>query len=108
MYCDLKLKLRIMDTYKNVGLIECNNYGHISLLSEGSKLNGYNIKKIYLNHTAPKSEIKAHYPNAEIVNDTKEIIYDALIDLVIVSSPDNADMDIVGEVLEAGKYVRVI
>ena len=100
--------MRVMDTYKNVGLIECNDYLNIPQLSEGSKLNGYNIKKIYLNNSAPKSEIIAHYPDAEIVSDTKDIINDALIDLVIVSSPDNTNMDIVGEVLEAGKYVRVI
>ena len=97
-----------MNTYKNVGLIECNDHGPIHKLSVGSKLNGYNIKKIYINNKAPQKEIIAQYPDAEIVDDKKEIINDALIDLVIVSSPANSNMDIVGEVLEAGKYVRVI
>lgn len=97
-----------MNTYKNVGLIECNYNGSLPPLSEGSKLNGYNIRKIYLNNNLPQKDIKQQYPDAEIVDDTKLIIHDALIDLVIVASPSDADMDIVGEVLEAGKYVRVI
>jgi predicted dehydrogenase len=97
-----------MDTYKNVGLIECNEHGPVHKLSVASKLNGYNIRKIYINNNAAQREIKAQYPNAEIVDNTKEIINDALIDLVIVSSPVNSNMDIVGEVLEAGKYVRVL
>ena len=96
-----------MNTYKNVGLIECN-YGPIHELSEGSKLNGYNIKKIYTSNHHSQKDIKEQFPDAEIVDDTKSIINDALIDLVIVSSPADKDMDIVGEVLEAGKYVRVI
>jgi len=97
-----------MNKYKNVGLIECRDHGPVLQMSETSKLNGYNIKKVYLSNNMSQNEIKAQYPQAEIVHDTKSIINDALIDLVIVSSPHNADMDIVGEVLEAGKYVRVI
>ena len=52
--------------------------------------------------------MKAQYPKAEIVDTAESILKDVCIDLVIVSSPENADMDIVSEVLEAGKYVRVI
>jgi len=96
-----------MNTYKNVGLIECN-YGPLPELGEASKLNGYNIKKIYTSNNLSEAEIKEQFPDAEIVDNTKSIIDDALIDLVIVSSPADKDMDIVGEVLEAGKYVRVI
>lgn len=97
-----------MNNYKNVGLIDCRDHGPVLQMSETSKLNGYNIKKVYLSNNISQNEIKAQYPHAEIVDDTKSIINDALIDLVIVSSPDDTDMDIVGEVLEAGKYVRVI
>jgi predicted dehydrogenase len=96
-----------MNTYKNVGLIECN-YGPLPELSEKSKLNGYNIKKIYTSNNLSQNEIREQFPYAEIVDNTKSIIDDALIDLVIVSSPTHSDMDIVGEVLEAGKNVRVI
>ncbi|MEP6845669.1 MAG: hypothetical protein ABI861_06685 [Panacibacter sp.] len=97
-----------MNTYKNVGLIECRDHGPVLQMSANSNLNGYNIKKIYINKNISDHEVKSQYPNAEIVKDTNAIINDVFIDLVIVSSPADADMDIVGEVLEAGKYVRVI
>jgi len=97
-----------MNTYKNIGLIECRDHGPLTEMPESSRLNGYNIKKVYINNNISEKEVRAQYPQAEIVDDAKSIINDALIDLVIVSSPAAADMDIVGEVLEAGKYVRVL
>ncbi|MEP7319927.1 MAG: Gfo/Idh/MocA family oxidoreductase [Panacibacter sp.] len=97
-----------MNTYKNVGLIECSDQKPVLQMSENSRLNGYNIKKVYINNKLSATEIKSQYPQAEIVADTKSIINDALIDLVVVSSPADTDMDIISEVLEAGKYIRVI
>ena len=97
-----------MNTYKNVGLIECKDHGPVTQMTESSRLNGYNIKKVYINNNISAQEVRSQYPEAEIVENTRAIIDDAFIDLVIVSSPADADMDIVGEVLEAGKYVRVI
>lgn len=101
-------KCEIMNTYKNVGVIDCSDHGSVPVLSEASKTNGYNIKKVYLSNNSSQADIKTQYPQAEIVDDAKAIIDDALIDLVIVSQPADNDMNIVGEVLEAGKYVRVI
>lgn len=97
-----------MNSYKNVGLIECNQHGTVLEMSKSSELNGYNIKKIFINNQASPKQVSAKYPKAEIVDTAESIIKDVCIDLVIVSSPENSDMDIVSEVLEAGKYVRVI
>jgi len=51
-----------MNKYKNVGLIECRDHGPVLQISETSKLNGYNIKKVYLNTNISQTEVKVQYP----------------------------------------------
>lgn len=52
--------------------------------------------------------VRANYPLSEIVEDKQSIVEDNSIELVIVSQPLAKELDLVSEVLAAGKQVRVI
>lgn len=97
-----------MNTIKNIGLIECGHVQKPIYVSPLSILEGYSIKKIL--STAGKNElnIKTRYPSAEIVANTRDILDDNSIDLVIVSRPSADDMGMVGEAIQAGKQIRII
>jgi predicted dehydrogenase len=54
------------------------------------------------------SELKAQYPDAEIISNTDEIMNDETIQLVFISSPSRDNLDMAGEALRWGKHVRII
>lgn len=90
----------------NVGLIECNNpEGHlrVDLINE----NGFHLKKVMGTRTSAEI-IKQHYPQSEIVLHKESIMQDASIELVVISGPGRQDLDLVAEVLQSGKHVRVV
>ncbi len=97
-----------MNTIKNIGLIECGAKQQPLYISPLSILEGYSIKKILSTADATETNIKLRYPSAEIVGNTRDILDDNSIDLVIVSSPSNDDMGFVGEAIQAGKQIRII
>jgi scyllo-inositol 2-dehydrogenase (NADP+) len=64
----------------------------------------YTISKIY---SSRKAEIKALYPDVEVVNDVATILNDPQIDLVIVSSPNTEHYSQTKSALLNGKHVVV-
>jgi len=97
-----------MNTTKNIGLIECGNLQkplYISPLSIGE---GYSIKKILSTTDANEINIKSRYPQAEIVDNTRAILDDHSIELVIVSGPSEDALGFAGEAIQAGKQIRII
>lgn len=97
-----------MNTIKNIGLIECGSLQKPLYISPLSILEGYSIKKVLSTMDTNEMNIKSRYPLAEIVDNTRNILDDSSIELVIVSDPSHEDMGIVGEALQAGKQIRII
>lgn len=97
-----------MNTIKNIGLIECGTVQKPLYISPLSIIEGYSIKKILSTSESNETNIKSRYPSAEIVDNTRAILDDSTIDLVIVSRPNPEDMGIVGEAIQAGKQIRII
>jgi scyllo-inositol 2-dehydrogenase (NADP+) len=97
-----------MDTVKNVGLIECGALQKPLYISPVSLLQGYSVRKVLSREGTSEETIKARYPNAELVVNSRDILEDNSIELVIVSDPSEKDMEMVGEALQAGKQIRII
>lgn len=97
-----------MDIIKNIGLIACGTVQKPMYISPVSLVQGYSIKKVLAREGTTMQTIKARYPHAQLVEDTRDILEDSSIDLVIVSDPSEADMEVVGEALQAGKQLRII
>ncbi|MBC7889529.1 MAG: hypothetical protein H7Z13_16750 [Ferruginibacter sp.] len=97
-----------MNTTKNIGLIECGSLQKPLYISPESIIEGYSITKVLSTGETNEMNIKSRYPLAEIVDNTRAILDDSSIDLVIVSEPSHGDMGMVGEALQAGKQIRII
>ena len=97
-----------MITTKNIGLIECGAAQKALYISPLSIKEGYSIKKVLSANNLTESKIKSKYPSAEIVDNTRSIMDDSSIDLVIVSRPSADDMGMLGEAIQAGKQIRII
>ena len=97
-----------MNTTKYIGLIECGTAQKPLYISPASILQGYAVKKVLSTAYANELNIKSRYPLAEVVGNSRDILDDKSIDLVIVSDPSQADMVMVGEALQAGKQIRII
>lgn len=96
-----------MDTLTNVGLIECKTPTGDFKSSPFNDHNGFHLKKVMVQHTSPEIA-RMHYPQAEVVQDKAAIINDATIELIVISGAAHQDMDLVAEVLQTGKHVRVV
>jgi len=97
-----------MTTIKNIGLIECGTVQKPLFISPLSIEEGYYIKKILSTAAVTENNIKSRFPTAEIVDNTRAILDDSSIELVIVSGASNSDMDVVGQAIQAGKQIRII
>lgn len=97
-----------METNINIGLIECNSKGEISTITSNNNPDGYIVKKIMAPNKVSGDIAISQFPEAELVDDIKSMIQDSAIDLILVSKPKHADMSMVGEVVKAGKNVRII
>lgn len=95
-------------TKKHIGLVAANAAGHPVQLSLSSIVNGYELKKVFVKGDLSEGLARTHYPDAEIVGDLGALLNDDTIDLVVVASQPGNDLDIVKEVLDAGKHVRII
>ena len=73
-----------------------------------SHVEGFNLKKIFVANKMDAEIAQAKYPQVEIVNDSSDIIHDEVIDLVLMSSHTAKDMNIVGELIQSGKHLRII
>lgn len=96
-----------MYTLKNIGLIQCGGNGKQFKLDSTSSGNGFQLRKVLVRNISADSA-RSQYPMAEIVDHEHSIIHDNAIDLIIVSSPENSDLGLIAEALEAGKQVRVV
>lgn len=103
-----ELKTIEMDTFKNIGLVECSKSGKIFQLGSASTFNGYNLKKVLINGTITEGLARNLYPQAELVQELQEITADDNIDLVVISAPQGFDPGMVSEVMQSGKPVRII
>ena len=97
-----------MKTNKNIGLIECGSGGEISGITSKNNVNGYIVSKIMTPNKISGDIAMSQFPAAQLVDDIKSIIQDSAIDLILVSKPKQADMDMIGEAVQAGKNVRII
>ncbi|MFT4023350.1 MAG: hypothetical protein QM664_06160 [Flavihumibacter sp.] len=97
-----------MNTFKNIGLVECSKSGKIFSMPSTSNLHGYNLKKVLIDGTLSEGLAKNLYPDAELVKGISEIVSDSEIDLVLISAPQGYDRELVSEVMQSGKPVRII
>ena len=97
-----------METNINIGLIDCNSKGEISGITSNNNPDGYIVKKIMTANKVSGDIAMLQFPEAQLVDDIKSIIQDSAIDLILVSNPRQADMEMVGEAVQAGKNVRII
>ncbi|MEX6687295.1 hypothetical protein QTN47_07300 [Danxiaibacter flavus] len=97
-----------MNTFKKMGLIECGETDRIFRYEALGKKLGYSFSKVLVNDDQIQKTIQTKYPQVEIVEHKDSIVHDNDIELVIVSSPANNELHVVGELLKAGKHVRVI
>jgi hypothetical protein len=94
-----------MNKEKNIGLIEDGVSGKSFRLA-GVSNNSGNLKKIYIGENLPDNWVKQSFPDTEIVQDPASIIHDNDIDLVFI--PEQQELDIVAEILNSGKNVRIV
>lgn len=97
-----------MNTFKNIGLIECSKSGKIFQFDKGNTLNGYQLKKVLIEGTITEGLARNLYPQAELVHGVHDITSDTSIDLVIISAPQGYDRKLVAEVIQSGKPLRII
>lgn len=68
---------------------------------------GGTVAKIFVGNNNPDHWVKSRFPNTEIVLDAQAIINDEEIDLVIIPQ-SGKQPDMVAEILNAGKNVRIL
>lgn len=93
---------------KAVGLIGTGLSDRIHDGIRISRVEGFNLKKAFVANKQEAEIAQTKYPQLEIVNDSSSIIHDDVIDLVLLSVHTAKDMNIVGELLQSGKHMRII
>ena len=101
------LNFNTMDSIINIGLIECGPQKPL-YISPVSITKGYSVKKVLATDGSSEAAIKSRYPDAAIAENTRDILEDNSIGLVILSGASQDDMGMVGEALQAGKQIRII
>ena len=96
-----------MEETKYAGLIECGDTITASWQERPTLIDGFELKKILFRHDIGK-HAQEYFPTAEMVQDTRAIINDESIELVILSSPGDGDLKLVAQAIDAGKQVRVL
>lgn len=97
-----------MHTIKNIGIIECGTSGKNFHTNHSAHLNGFVVSKILVADTSAAQMVHKQYPNTELVFDKASILNDNTIDMVILSEPNETELFMVGEILQAGKQVRIL
>ena len=96
-----------MENVINMGRIEESMKGKAFSLAGISRVEGYNLKKVYVGDE-PGSWVKQLFPDAEIVEDVQSIINDEKIDLVIMPTRQSEELKLVARVLQTGKNIRIV
>jgi hypothetical protein len=91
----------------NMGRIEETMKGKAFSLAGICRIEGYNLKKIHVGDNSD-TWVKQLFPEAEIVNDVKSILYDEKIDLVIMPTKQSEELKLVAQVLQTGKNIRIV
>ena len=97
-----------MSNVKSAGVIECGMKDETSIKDRIGNTNGLLLKKILLKNKASVAATQSYYPQAELVTDSASIIQDDTIELVLVADPQEKDKDLIRQVLQTGKHVRII
>ena len=97
----------MMEKVITMGRIEESMKGKAFSLAGISRLEGYHLKKVYVGDDS-RSWVKEMFPEAEIVEDVQSIINDEKIDLVIMPTKQNEELQLVARVLETGKNIRIV
>lgn len=96
-----------METVTNVGLIEFKTPTDAFKTDTLGNQRGFRLKKVMVQNTSPELS-RLHYPQSEIVQDKRAIMEDSTIDLIVISGAAKSDLDLVAEVLQTGKHVRIV
>ena len=96
-----------MEQGNNMGRIEETMKGKAFSLAGISRIEGYNLKKVYVGENSD-TWVKQLFPEAEVVSDVKSIIHDEKIDLVIMPSTQSEELKLVAQVLQTGKNIRIV
>jgi scyllo-inositol 2-dehydrogenase (NADP+) len=91
----------------NVGLIGFGMAGRIFHAPTISCVEGLKLSKIRETKAPNSALIKERYPQTTIVSETKEILNDPNIDLVIVATPNVTHYEVAKQVLNAGKHAVI-
>lgn len=96
-----------MEAVTNVGLIECKTPSETFITESLGNNQGFHLKKVMVPHASAELT-RLQYPQSEIVQDKRAIIEDESIDLIVISGAANSDLDLVAEVVQTGKHVRIV
>ncbi|MEO5891333.1 MAG: Gfo/Idh/MocA family oxidoreductase [Ferruginibacter sp.] len=94
-----------MDKIINVGLIGFGIGGQIFHAPFISGVKGLNLAKIRAAKEAQVASASEHYPNAQIVPQTEDILNDDSIGLVVISTPNTSHHPLAKAAILAGKHV---
>jgi hypothetical protein len=96
-----------METITNVGLIEYKTSTDAFKTDSLGNPGGFHLKKVMMKNASPEVT-RLRYPQSEIVQDKRAIMEDSSIDLIVISGAAKSDLDLVAEVLQTGKHVRIV
>ena len=96
-----------MEKVINMGRIEEAMKGKSFSLAGISRLEGYNLKKVFVGNDSD-TWVKQSFPEAQVVNDVQSIIHDEQIDLVIMPTKQSEELKLVAQVLQTGKNIRIV
>jgi hypothetical protein len=96
-----------MEKVISMGRIEESIKGKPFGLAGISRVEGYNLKKVYVGDDSG-SWVKQMFPGAEIVEDVQSIINDEQIDLIIMPTKQSEELKLIAEVLQTGKNIRIV
>lgn len=96
-----------MDKANNMSRIEAIVKGQSFKLAGISKNEGYHLRKIYVGSDSD-SWVNQLFPGTEVVSDIRSILHDETIDLVIMPTRQNEELQLVAEVLHTGKNIRMV
>ena len=96
-----------METAIKIGKIEDIVKSKAFSLAGISRVEGYQLIKIYVGQNSD-AWVREMFPGTEIVNDVHSIIHDDNIDLVIMPTGQNEQLQLVAQVLKTGKNIRMV
>lgn len=97
-----------MNTFKDMGVIEQGVAGKSFRMAGINSKNGFRLIKILPKNKQVPDWVKDRFPEAETVTEIDALIHDSTIDLVMVSANDDDHKNLVADILQTGKHVRVV